>query len=159
MQPWACFPVFSMSRKNSVPYLGWPCNLICQVSTSSLHSQELLQSDALARSQSTEQQVEEPGERQGRARKTPLMPLHVRHWAGHFMATLNLQKDLKQLCFFFFSAFCIWRNWDIKKSSKFSKFTKENVSENFSLSPSDTKVFVFPPETFLRKWDQDSKDF
>lgn len=56
-------------------------------------------------------------------------------------------------CFVFFSAFCTWGNWDVKKSSNFSKFTKENVSENFSLSPSDTKVFVFPPETFLRKWD------
>lgn len=153
-----------MSRKNSVPYLGWPCNLICQVSTSSLHSHELLQSDGLARSQSTEQQVEEPGGRQGRASKTPLMPLNVRYWASHFinMTTLNLQKDLKQgfFGFFcFFSSFCTWGNWDVKKSSNFSKFTKENVSENFSLSPSDTKIFVFPPETFLRKWDQDSKDF
>lgn len=153
-----------MSRKNSVPYLGWPCNLICQVSTSSLHSHELLQSDGLARSQSTEQQVEEPGGRQGRASKTPLMPLNARYWASHFinMTTLNLQKDLKQgffVFFCFFSSFCTWGNWDVKKSSNFSKFTKENVSENFSLSPSDTKIFVFPPETFLRKWDQDSKDF
>ena len=95
-------PVFSMSRKNFVPYLGWPCNLICQVSTSSLHSHELLQSDGLARPQSTEQQVEEPGGRQGRASKTPLMPLNVRYLASHFinMTTLNLQKDLKQVCFF-----------------------------------------------------------
>lgn len=153
-----------MSRKNSVPYLGWPCNFICQVSTSSLHSRELLQSDGLARSQSTEQQVEKPGGRQGRASKTPLMPLNVRHWAGHFinMTTLNLQKDLKQVFVFVLSFFLHFAHQeckdvkmcrDVKKSSNFSKFTKENVSKNFSLSPSDTKVFVFPPETFLRKWD------
>ena len=161
MQPWACFPVFSMSRKNSVPYLGWPCNLICQVSTSSLHSQELLQSDALARSQSKEQQVEEPGERQGEQGK---------HLSCPYMSDTGLATSW--LCWIFrrissrfvvvvvvFPAFCIWGNWDVMKSSKFSKFTKENVSENFSLSPSDTKVFVSPPETFLRKWDQDSKDF
>lgn len=78
----------------------------------------------------------------------------IRHWAGPFidMTTFNLQKHLKQVS----SAFCPWGNWDLEKSSNFSKFTQMEC-EDFSLNISDVKVFVFPLEIFLGKWDQDSQ--
>ena len=92
----------------------------------------------------------------GKSKQTPLMHLNIRHCAGHFidMSTLNLQKDLKRVL----SAFCRWGNWDLEKSSNFSKLTRENV-RILAWGLPISKSSFFPPETFLRKWNHNSEDF